>query len=141
MVDVGYSRTLGGANVLDSALASLRCEDALSIGIMADRLQILEDKKNRYFGGRDQAHQVEVEIGVAGCENIVVVIKLSKGSVLIVLPNASAHGGSFSGPLVRKRYGRLQTHVPVNRSEVNSFVANLCRNERGPSVSHFVADL
>src|SRR5438094_3755016 len=123
------SSDLGGYDVLNGYLGSVRLENRVLVGVFASGKQVAENEKVGDFSGRNQAHEIEVEVGPSGGGHVVVVVELRVGPVEVVLPDAAAHDRRFGRPLIRECHAGLQTSRPMRGTEGNCFAAHPCRNE------------
>src|SRR5882762_5061299 len=135
-VDAGKALAFGGYDVLNGYLGSVRLENRVLVGVFASGNQVAENEKIGHFSGRNQAHEIEVEIGPSGGGHVVVVVELRVGPVEVVLPDAASHDRRFGWPLIRECHAGLQTPRPMRGTEGNCFAAHPCRNESRPAVAH-----
>src|SRR5579863_4481374 len=87
MFHVGGARAFGGDDVLNGDFGTARFENAMAIGIFADVLEMAKEEKIGHFGGRDQTHQIEIEIGIASGGNVIIIVELRESAVEIILPH------------------------------------------------------
>ena len=140
-VDAGKALAFGGYDVLNGYFGSVRLENRALVGVFASGNQVAENEKVGDFSGRNQAHEIEIEVGPSGGGHVVVVVELRVGPVEVVLPDAASHDRRFGRPLIREGHAGLQTSRPMRGTEGNCFAAHPCRNESRPAVAHFVRDL
>src|SRR5207245_9399087 len=88
-VDAGKALAFGGYDVLNGYLGSVRLENRVLVGVFASGRQVAENEKVGDFSGRNEAHEIEVEVGPSGGGHVVVVDELRVGPVEGVLLDAA----------------------------------------------------
>ena len=90
VINIGQAGPFGGNHILNCNFHSSRSEYWASVRVHTDSREVLQDKKIRHLWGRDQSHQVQVEIGITRCRREEAVTELREGSIEVVLPDAAS---------------------------------------------------